>query len=57
MKPKIWVDGKRVRVVPQCADCGLVLDDGLPLTHSWEYVQLDPHKDTWGWLCPKCQDK
>lgn len=55
-KPQIWLNGKRVKVVPQCADCGLVLDDGEPLNHGWDYVLLDPHEDKWGWLCPKCQD-
>lgn len=54
-RAKIWVNGKIARLVPQCANCSLILEDGDPYQHHWEYVQLEPHNDIWGWLCPSCQ--
>lgn len=61
-KTQTWVDGKRARIIPRCARCGFVLDDGEPLKHGWQWEKLDvyydisgcPHYGIWGWLCPKC---
>jgi hypothetical protein len=41
-KPQVWVNGKRVKVVPQCAGCGLITD--APPPPDWEYLELSP----WG---------
>ena len=53
--PRIWLDGKRVKFRAECADCHCIAEKSPP-EKGWEYVQLDPYEDTWGWLCPKCQD-
>lgn len=34
----------------ECAGCGL-LSNGAS---GWEYVEVNPHEGTFGWLCPKC---
>jgi len=51
-KPSVWLNGKRVKVVPECAGCGLIPEGDIP-PQDWEYVELDPFGG-WGWLCPKC---
>lgn len=52
MATKVWVNGKLAKIVPQCAECGLVTS--APPPDDWEYVELDPDGH-WGWLCPECQ--
>lgn len=53
-KPQIKLDGKPVRMVPQCAGCGCILEDCYPSQHGWKYIELTPYEG-WGWLCPNCQ--
>jgi len=56
-KPRIWLDGKRIKVVPQCAGCGLILKDCEdPTKYGWEFVEVNPFGEEWGWLCQDCQE-
>lgn len=55
LKPKgrYYINGKRCKLVPECANCHCINED--PKTNDgWEYLEINPF-GVWGWICPKCQ--
>jgi len=51
--PQIWVNGRRYRFRPECAECGLIADEPRP--EGWKYLNHYPcEEDDWGYLCPHC---
>lgn len=48
MKPQIYVDGKKAKIVPECSSCGKVAEKEKPPS-GWEF------NGYYGWLCEDCQ--